>query len=97
MRQAFLLIFVMVLLIDLGQDGCLGKAVLVPPDFSANTSLASPAPGDAGKIDSHSTLPSPDAREMPSQWQSQPVALRVQPGLKIIACNHTGSSGGIPL
>jgi hypothetical protein len=97
MKRAILLIVLLLLLIDLGQDGCLGKADAVPPDFSAQSSLASPAQGDFGKIDPHFTLASPDCWEIFGQWQFQPIALRVQPTLKIITCNHTSSSGGLPL
>jgi hypothetical protein len=50
----------------------------------------------SGKVDSSYTLPSPGG-EISCLLQCQPVTPLVQPALKIIIYNHTGSSGGIPL
>jgi hypothetical protein len=96
MKRVVLLILVLMLLTDLGEDGCLGKATFVAPDSSAKTSLISPLLDCSGKVDSRYTLPS-QGGEISRLMQLQPVTLMVQPALKIIICNHTGSSGGIPL
>jgi hypothetical protein len=97
MKRGIVLIVMLLLLIDLGQDGCLGKAVLVPPDSSAPTSLTSPPQYEAGKVDSHYKLSLAKSGSTSGWWQFQPLSLRVQPALKIITCCHTTSSGGIPL
>jgi hypothetical protein len=96
MKRVVLLILVLLLLIDLGEDGCLGKATFVAPQSSAQTSLTSPLLDCSGKVGPPYTLPS-DGGEISPLLQFQPVTLLVQPALKIIIYNHTGSSGGIPL
>jgi hypothetical protein len=96
MKRVVLLILVLLLVIDLGEDGCLGKATFVSPDSAAKTSLTSALDDCSGKVDSPYTLPSPGG-EISHLLQCQPVTLRVQPALKIIIYNHSGSSGGMPL
>jgi hypothetical protein len=95
MKRLVLLILVLLLVIDLA-GGCLGKAMFVAPDSAAETSLTSPLDDCSGKVDSSYTLPSPGG-EISCLLQCQPVTPLVQPALKIIIYNHTGSSGGIPL
>lgn len=95
MKRLLLLILVLLLVIDLA-DGCLGKATFVAPDSAAKTSLTSPLDDCSGKVDSPYTLPS-QGGEISRLLQFQPVMPLVQPALKINICNHTGSSGGIPL
>jgi hypothetical protein len=95
MKRVVLLILVLLLVIDLA-DGCLGKATFVAPDSAANSSLTSPLDNCPGKVDYSYTLPS-QGGEISCLMQFQPVTLLVQPALKIITYNHTGSSGGMPL
>jgi hypothetical protein len=95
MKRVVLLILVLLLVIDLA-DGCLGKATFVAPDSAAKTSLTSPLDDCPGKVDSSYTLPSPGG-EIYCLLPYQPVTPLVQPALKIIISNHTGSSGGLPL
>jgi hypothetical protein len=95
MKRLVLLILVLLLVIDLA-DGCLGKAMFVAPDSAAETSLTSPLDDCPGKVDASYTLASPGG-EISRLMQYQPVTPLVQPALKIIIYNHTGSSGGIPL
>jgi hypothetical protein len=97
MQRVIVLMVMLLLLIDLGQDGCLGKAVLVPPDGSAGSSLTSSPQYEAGKADSHHKLSLANSRGLSGWWQCQPVSLRVQPALQIIIYCHTNSSGAIPL
>jgi hypothetical protein len=96
MKRVVLLILVILMLIDLGEDGCLGKAKFVPPQSFAETSLTSPLLDCSGKVDSHYKLP-PGCWEISRLMQFQMVTQRVQPVLKIIIYNNNGSSGGIPL
>jgi hypothetical protein len=93
MKQVVLLILVLLLVIGLGY---LGKAMFVAPDSAAKTSLTSPLDDCSGKVDSPYILPSPGA-EISRLLQCQPATVLVQPALKKIIYNHTGSSGGIPL
>jgi hypothetical protein len=96
MKRVVLLILALLLLSDLAEDGSLGKATFVAPQSSAKTSLTSPLHECSGKVDSHCTLPS-DGGEISRLVLCHPVTFLVQPALKIIIYNHTGSSGGIPL
>jgi hypothetical protein len=84
------------LLLDLAEDGCLGKAHFVAPQSSAQTSLLAPLHHCSGKIEFPSTLP-PDGRAIFHLRRVQTLRFLVHPALKIIICIHIGSSGGIPL
>jgi hypothetical protein len=96
MKRIVLLILALLLLSDLAEDGCLGKAKYVTPSSSAKTIDISHLHSDSGKVDNHYTLPSAGGEICPPM-EFQPVTLAVQPALKIIIPNHNGSSGGIPL
>jgi hypothetical protein len=95
MKRVVLPILVLLLVIGLA-GGCLGKAMFVAPDSAAETSLTSPPDDCSGRADSPYTLPV-QGGEISLLLQCQPVTVLVQPALKIIIYNHTGSSGGIPL
>jgi hypothetical protein len=95
MKRVVLLILVVLLVVDLAY-GCLGKAAFVAPDSSATTSLISPLLDCSGKVDSLYPLPS-QGGEISRLMPLRPVTLLVQPALKVIIYNHTGSSGGLPL
>jgi hypothetical protein len=95
MKRVVLLILVLLLVIDLGEDGCLGKATFTAPASAAKTSLISPLLNCSGKVDSPYPLPSPGG-EILRLMPLQPVTLLVQPAFKIIIYNHIGSSGGLP-
>jgi hypothetical protein len=96
MKRGILLIVMLLLLLDLAEDGCFGKVQFVPPSFATKTSLRSLQHYSSGKIDSSPALPSPNWRGMPHFRQSQPIMHMVLLALRLInTCNH-GSSGGIP-
>jgi hypothetical protein len=97
MKRAFLLIFAVLLLLDLADDGYLGKVKFVPPHSSAKTSLTSTLQSNSGGGDLRYTMPSPAHTETCDRKQFQPILLRVHPTLKIIFSCSNGSSGGIPL
>jgi hypothetical protein len=94
MKRAVLLVLVLLLVIDLA-DGRPGKVPFVAPDSAAETSLISPLDNCPGKADSSYALPS-QGRKISHLLQCHPITQLVQPALKIIIYNHTGSSGGIP-
>ena len=96
MKRVVVLILVLLLLVDLGEDGQLGKATFVAPQSDAKTSLVSPLVDCSGTVDSLYTLPA-DGWEKCRLLQCPPLILPVQPALRIIIFNHTNSSGGIPL
>jgi hypothetical protein len=97
MKRSLLLILALLLLMDLAEDGFLGKVNFYVPNPSAKTSIpASPQP-DSGKTDFRHELASADLPGNPRQGDAQPVTLRVPTTLQIIHCYHLSSSGGIPL
>ena len=96
MKRAVLLIFVLLLMIDLGEDGGLGKVTFVAPTSSAKTSLSSPLLPCSGKLYCRHTLLL-EGWEISRLVQLQQVTLEIQPALKILIFTNTSSSGGIPL
>jgi hypothetical protein len=97
MKRAFLLIFALLLMIDLAEDGCLGKASFIPPHSSAKASVTSPYPHGSGNPDSPHVLALPDLQGPCSPGRSRLVTYRIRQTFKISEYCFTGSSGGIPL
>ena len=97
MRRTVLLILALLLMFDLAEDGCLGKAKFDLPHPSAKTSVTSSHHFDSGQVDFRHELASADLPGIPRHADTQPVTLGVQPTLQIIYSCHLSSSGGIPL
>jgi hypothetical protein len=97
MRRMVLLILVLLLMFDLAEDGCLGKATFNLPHPSAKTSVTSSHHSDSGQVDFRHELATADVPGSPRHADTQPLTLRVQPTLQIIHCCYLSSSGGIPL
>jgi hypothetical protein len=96
MKRGILLILMVLLVFNLAEDGCFGKAQFVLPSSTTKIFLKSFKHYDSGQIYSSGVLSSLDWRGMPSLRQSQLIMPRSQLGLKLInTCNHS-SSGGIP-
>jgi predicted small lipoprotein YifL len=98
MKRLVLLILVLLLLVDLAEDGCLGKATLYLPSSSAKTSLDSSydCPG-SGQSDFGCELATSNVPGRSRYGEPQPVSLNVPPTLQISYCCHFSSAGGIPL
>jgi hypothetical protein len=98
MKRIVLLILVLLLMVDLAEDGCLGKATPYLPSPSSKTSVTS----------SHNR-PVSDRTDFRCElaftglWRSLPysngqlVILHVPPTLQILHCCYLSSSGGISL
>ena len=97
MRRMVLLILALLLMFDLAEDGCLGKAKFDLPYPSAKTSVTSPHHFDSGQVDFLHELASADLGGSPRHADTQAVTPCVQPTFKIIQCYYLSSSGGIPL
>ncbi len=95
MKRAVLLLLVL-LMIDLAEDGQFGKATFVAPQSDAETLLVSSLVDYSGEVDSSNALPEKGCK-INRLLQGVPVTIPVQPILRIIIYNHTNSSGGIPL
>jgi hypothetical protein len=96
MKRVVVFILALLLLLDLAEGGCFGKATFVAPQSSAKTSLLALLHHCSGKIESPSTLP-PDGGAIFHLRRVQTPRFLVNPALKIIICIHISSSGGIPL
>ena len=96
MKRTVLLILVLLLLVDLADDGCFGE---VKFNFSGPTAkicdTSSDHP-DSGQTDFRLELASTDLSVF-RYGHSNPVTLRVAPTLQIIHWCNLSSSGGIPL
>ncbi len=96
MRRLLFLICAVVLLLDLADDGCLGKVKFVAPQHAAQYSVAS-SNHNSGKVECRVVLTSENLRDLPRQFSDQPV------GLGMVLCHplndfcFPGGSGGIPL
>jgi hypothetical protein len=97
MKRGILLSLALLLVLDLAQDDCLGKAKFVTLHSSAEVSPAFPLQCDSRVVDALITLPLSDRWKNWNKREFQPVLQRVQIALKIIVFCNNGSSGGIPL
>ena len=98
MKRIVLLILVLILMLDMAEDGYLGNGRVYLPNPSAKTTLTSShdCPG-SGHTDFLYELRSADLSGSPRHGNAQPVTPNVAPTLQIIDCCHLNSSGGIPL
>jgi hypothetical protein len=97
MKRVVLLIMVLFLLVDLAEDGCLGKANFYLPKPSAKTSISSCPHSGSGHTDFLYEFASTDLLESFRHSDTKLVTLCVPHTLQIIHCCHLSSSGGIPL
>jgi hypothetical protein len=97
MKRMALLILVLLLLVDLAEDGCLGKANFYLPTPSAKTSVTSCPHSDSGHNDFRHKLASINLPGSPLYDIAQPITLLVSHTLQIMHCCHLGSAGAIPL
>jgi hypothetical protein len=98
MKRMILLILALLLIMDLAEDGYLGKVKFCLPHPSAKTSINSSNdhPG-SGQTEFHPELASPDFPGPPNTVNVRPSTLHLPPILQIMFCCHLSSSGGIPL
>jgi hypothetical protein len=95
-----LLILVMLLLVDVAEDGFLGKVKFCLPTPAAKTAFtASHSHPDSGlaQTDFQHEVTSPNTLGSASHDESCRVSLQVPPTLQIMHCCHLSSSGGMSL
>jgi hypothetical protein len=97
MKRGIVLIIVLLCLVDLAQDGCLGSFKFVPLQATISTSLSSKHHYPSRQADLPHLLVSHDWLDMFSPNQSQQIKDLGQFASKIITSCHIGGSGGIPL
>jgi len=96
MRRLTFLICAVVLLLDLADDGCLGKVKFVAPQHAAKCSVDSSG-HNSGKVHSPGALSPEHLQEFRYDFDGQMASVRVVPSFKINDFYLFGSSGGIPL
>jgi hypothetical protein len=96
MKRFLLLIFALLLLIDLADDGGFGRVTFVAPTSTAETSCNSPPPSCSGKVDCRYPLVA-EGGGISCLMHLHPVTPEIQPALKIVLATNTGSAGDIPL
>jgi hypothetical protein len=98
MKRLVLFILVLILLVDVAEDGALGKVKFCLPNHSAKTFVTSShhLPG-SGQTDSRHELSLADVPRSPLPGNARLVTLRLPTTLQIMHCCHLSSSGGIPL
>jgi hypothetical protein len=97
MKRIILLILVLLLMVDIAEDGFLGRVNFYLPHPSAKTSITFSVHPHTGQTDFGHELAFLDLPGRPWYGSTQPVTLQVPPTLQIIHCCHLSSSGGIPL
>jgi hypothetical protein len=98
MKRMVLFILVLLLMVDLAEDGYLGKVKFCLPCHSAKTSVTSSHHNPcSGQGDFQHELASPEVTGSIRHGEAKPVRLQVPPTLQVIHCCHLSSSGGIPL
>jgi len=97
MKRGIVLIVMLLLFVDLAEDGYLGNVKTGPPLQAVVRHELSHFPHyPSRQVDSSNLLPSSDWRDIFISRQAEPVIALGQLPVKIItSCNH-GGSGGIP-
>jgi hypothetical protein len=97
MKRLVLIILVLFLLIDLSEDGSLGKVDFNLPQSPAQTFVTSSDHPDSGQTDFRYELASTDLPGSPPPDERQLVTLQGFPlSLQLIHCCLFRSSGGLP-
>jgi hypothetical protein len=98
MKRFAMLILALALLLDLAEDGYLGKVTLWLFHPSAKNSITScHSNSGPGQTDFQYGPASPDVQKSGRQGDALPIILYVPPTLPILHCFHGSSAGGIPL
>jgi hypothetical protein len=97
MKRMGLLILVLVLLVDLAQDGYLGRVVFCPSHHSAKTSItpSDHHPGPCQSFLQHGLTSLDVPGRSPSDARSATSCFTPKPQKKL--CCHLSGAGGIPL
>jgi hypothetical protein len=96
MRRLVLLLFALLLVLELADDGCPVHARFVSPQASVKIAVTAAQQGGADQPDSPGLPEGAAWRGPPGQGRNQPAVPGVRQTLKLIDCCQTGSSGGLP-
>jgi hypothetical protein len=96
MRRLIFLICILVLICDLADDGCLGRAKFVAPQHATTYSVASSSHA-ASRADFQLGVPPANLRDDPGPFPSQPATGEVPHNPNLSSFPFQSSSGGLPL
>jgi hypothetical protein len=96
MKRIFFLICALLLLADLADDGCLGKAQPVAYVFPGIISFTQ-SPDSSGKVEIQVWIPPTKLIGIRQRWQNQSVLVELHNASPLIHPYLFSSSGGIPL
>jgi hypothetical protein len=96
MKPIFFLVYIVLLLADLADDGYPGKIPALLPQGLGIFSLTS-TQDTSGNMAPQVWLALGELRGIPQRWQNQAVFVEVGNTLAKIDCCLLGSSGGLPL
>jgi hypothetical protein len=95
LKHTAMLLFTIMLLIDLADDGCFGKTEPATP-LCPGTGSLTPS-GSSGKAESSVWIPPARLPVIRQRWQNQSILVEIECPFTRINCYFLGSSGGIPL
>lgn len=99
MKRTLLLILVLLLMMDLTEDGFLGNPKVFLSRPATKTFVPATSPEnypDPAQHNGQHDLAFSDLPGLPADGDCQPVTRQVSPTLQIMHCCHISSSGGIP-
>jgi hypothetical protein len=96
MKRLVILICVVVLMLDLSDDGRLGKAKYVTPQSPVQSLETSADLDSAAKPVCHHGVPAVEVQHFSPASFAQPIKPVVQHTRKTILTAHLGSAGGLP-
>ena len=97
MKRIVMFLLVLLLMVDLAEDGCFGPATVDLPVALTKTSITTPHHAGSGQVDFRHGFAPANLWKPACQANYLLVTFRVQPTLIIIDYRNTGSSGAIPL
>jgi hypothetical protein len=96
MKRILLLICALIILADLADDGCFGKARLLTPRCLTNISLSF-SPGSSDKVEFPAWISPTKFPGIRQPWQDQLILIELDEIPAIIDHSLFSSSGGLPL
>jgi hypothetical protein len=97
MKRTVLLILVLLLIVDLTEDGYLGQARFYLPHSRAKTSVSSShSHSGLGQAGWRQETAPPDLPLIPRDSEAQPATLSLLPTLLMMYCCRASGAGGIP-
>jgi hypothetical protein len=96
MKRLAIIICVFVLMLDLSDDGHLGKGKIVTPQSPVQSLETSADLSSAAESGCHHGLSGVEIQRYSPSWFAQTIKPAVQPIRKTLVATHLSSAGGLP-